>query len=159
MFGAYVFSFSGTLLFRPNKLDPQIHLSSSDPQPWAFYKGLTPRCTSVRTGAHTTSALVLSSPMVSGQLPNGGSLTRSLVGVASSAVEELKALGHWPLAHAHLSNTAKLLLLGPAIEACRRVFLWVMDRFRLSESPRSFCCASNADCEPRVLHLGPLRAG
>ncbi|KZP28813.1 AAA-domain-containing protein [Athelia psychrophila] len=69
--------------------------------------------------------------MVSGQHPNGGSLTRSLVGVVSSAVEELKALGHWPLAHAHLSNTAKLLLLGPAIETCRRVFLWVMDRFRL----------------------------
>lgn len=86
--------------------------------------------------------------MAHGQLPNGGGLTRSLVGVFSSAVEEFKALGHWSIGNTHLSNAAKLLILSPVLELARRGFMWVMERFRLSTLSLSFCVSGSGQYIP-----------
>lgn len=62
-----------------------------------------------------------------------GSMSRSLVGVFSSAVDEFQALGYSSLInHPYVFTTAKLLVLGPLIETARRLFRWLVERFRFS---------------------------
>ena len=57
-------------------------------------------------------------------MPNSGGMSRSLVGVFSSVVDEFRVLGHsaFLVNHPYVYNTAKLLVLGPVIEAGRRIF-------------------------------------
>lgn len=61
-----------------------------------------------------------------------GGLSRSLVGVFSSLVEDFRSRGFSSVLanHPYAYNGAKLLLIGPVIEAARRLFRWVLERFR-----------------------------
>lgn len=63
-------------------------------------------------------------------------LSRPLVGVFSSVVDEFRTLGYSSLLvnHPYLYNAVRLLLVGPIIETARRLFQWVVERFRFRMS-------------------------
>jgi chaperone BCS1 len=58
------------------------------------------------------------------------------VGVFSSVVDEFRSRGHANLLinNPFVSTAAKLLVLGPVIETVRRIFQWLVERFRFKYS-------------------------
>jgi len=64
--------------------------------------------------------------------PGNGGMSRSLVGVFSSVVNDFRALGlsAFLVNHPYIYNTVRVLVLGPVIETTRRIFQWLMERFR-----------------------------
>ena len=89
-------------------------------------------------------------------------LSRPLVGVYSSVVHKFSSLSFSSLLvnHPYLYNAVRLLLAGPIIETARRLFQWVVERFRFRMSlDWSPFCTCDVTSTTRLLNFSTVSRG